>query len=351
MASYTVKSGDTLSAIAARYHTTVGSLAKTNHISNPNLIRVGQKLTVPDSYSGGATAPTKDLRRGQKGASVKELQDSLVKLGYMTRAQVATGPGTFGPKTEAALESFQKHHGLSASGVYGPATREALAKALEDGGPKKPTGTGTTSGPTKPGGGEPWSPGPGRLMGADTSHWQSDATFEKSIAGAKWSSIKATEGTGYTDKSFKARWKEMGKLVDSGKMKLRMAYHFMSPGDGTAQAKHFLQTLGVDGKLPAGTRLCLDWEAKALKDPRALKDAANYIHKVTGLWPIVYTSASNVSAALKQVPDAPIWMAKWTNGKSVTNVPFVQYADGPGYDRDFFNGDEAALERFAGFTK
>lgn len=41
---YTVKSGDTLSGIANRLGTSVSSLASRNHISNPNLIFVGQRL-------------------------------------------------------------------------------------------------------------------------------------------------------------------------------------------------------------------------------------------------------------------------------------------------------------------
>lgn len=43
---YTVKSGDTLSAIAKKYNTTVNAIAKKNGISNPNLIYPGQRLTI-----------------------------------------------------------------------------------------------------------------------------------------------------------------------------------------------------------------------------------------------------------------------------------------------------------------
>lgn len=42
---YTVKSGDTLSGIAGRLGVSVGHLAQTNHISNPNLIFIGQRLS------------------------------------------------------------------------------------------------------------------------------------------------------------------------------------------------------------------------------------------------------------------------------------------------------------------
>lgn len=44
---YTVKSGDTLSGIAAKYGTTYQKLARYNGISNPNLIHPGQKITIP----------------------------------------------------------------------------------------------------------------------------------------------------------------------------------------------------------------------------------------------------------------------------------------------------------------
>lgn len=197
--------------------------------------------------------------------------------------------------------------------------------------------------------GEPWKKGPGQLEGGDTSHYQSAATFEKSIAHSQFAAIKATEGTSYVDPTFKKRWAELGHKIDQGKMSLRMAYLFLDKGNGAGQAKHFLDTLGIKGKLKPGTRLALDWEAGALSSPQTLKDAANYIHKVTGLWPIVYTSASQVGRARAVVPNAPMWEAKWSGGKADHNVPFVQYSDGPGYDHDVFNGGVAALRKFAGF--
>lgn len=47
--SYTVKSGDTLSAIAKEKKTTVDAIAKKNKISNVNLISVGQILEIEDA--------------------------------------------------------------------------------------------------------------------------------------------------------------------------------------------------------------------------------------------------------------------------------------------------------------
>lgn len=47
--SYTVKSGDTLSAIAKQYNTSVEEIANSNQISNINLISVGQVLEINSS--------------------------------------------------------------------------------------------------------------------------------------------------------------------------------------------------------------------------------------------------------------------------------------------------------------
>ncbi len=43
---YTVGTGDTLARVAAAHHTTRQALARINHLSNPNLIRTGQRLSL-----------------------------------------------------------------------------------------------------------------------------------------------------------------------------------------------------------------------------------------------------------------------------------------------------------------
>lgn len=52
--TYTVRSGDTLSSIAAKFGTSYQALASLNGISNPNLIYVGQVLRVSGSASTGS---------------------------------------------------------------------------------------------------------------------------------------------------------------------------------------------------------------------------------------------------------------------------------------------------------
>ena len=97
--SYTVRSGDTLGTIAARHGTTVAALVKTNRLSNPNLIRIGQELQVPASGgsagggrgvrppAGGAT--THVVRVGQTLSAIADRYD--VPVGQIVAANGITG--------------------------------------------------------------------------------------------------------------------------------------------------------------------------------------------------------------------------------------------------------------------
>ena len=53
--TYVVQAGDTLSGIAARFGTTVAELVSLNNISDPNLIYVGQVLKIPSSGNSSRT--------------------------------------------------------------------------------------------------------------------------------------------------------------------------------------------------------------------------------------------------------------------------------------------------------
>ncbi len=50
MTTYSVRRGDTLSALARKYNTSVSALAQANNIKNVNLIRTGQQLRIPDGF-------------------------------------------------------------------------------------------------------------------------------------------------------------------------------------------------------------------------------------------------------------------------------------------------------------
>ncbi|XXF76250.1 LysM peptidoglycan-binding domain-containing protein [Myxococcaceae bacterium GXIMD 01537] len=68
MATYRIRPGDTLSALAARFKTSVSALARANKIANPNLIYAGKTLVIPGK--GDSFEPAKGS--GSKpGGSVK----------------------------------------------------------------------------------------------------------------------------------------------------------------------------------------------------------------------------------------------------------------------------------------
>lgn len=65
MASYKIKKGDTLSAIAKANGTTVDALVKANNIKNKNLIVTGKSLTIPGK-SNKANVPAAATRAADK---------------------------------------------------------------------------------------------------------------------------------------------------------------------------------------------------------------------------------------------------------------------------------------------
>jgi LysM repeat protein len=91
--TYTVQQGDTLGSIAKRFGTTVAQIQALNNITNPDMVSVGQKLTVPGAAAGASSgaavavptagqAKTYTVQRGDTllsiarrfGLTVKQLQ-------------------------------------------------------------------------------------------------------------------------------------------------------------------------------------------------------------------------------------------------------------------------------------
>ncbi len=78
--------------------------------------------------------PNTNLQPGTRSNEVKQLQDYLVSQGYMTQAQMNTGPGIYGPKTKAAVTRLQEDLGVdntTGPGFYGPRTRKAVQEAVQ----------------------------------------------------------------------------------------------------------------------------------------------------------------------------------------------------------------------------
>ena len=62
------------------------------------------------------------LRTGDSGTDVKQLQENLIQLGYLT----GTADGDYGAKTVEAVRDFQKANNLTADGTAGADHPEAL---------------------------------------------------------------------------------------------------------------------------------------------------------------------------------------------------------------------------------
>lgn len=82
MATYTIAPGDTLSGIAQKYGTTVNALASANNIANPNLIRAGASLSIPQSMGVTAKAPEANL-----SAPKTTISGSQANTGYTSLLQ------------------------------------------------------------------------------------------------------------------------------------------------------------------------------------------------------------------------------------------------------------------------
>ena len=76
--------------------------------------------------SSGSGSSASGLKLNSKGTDVRNLQQDLTTLGYYW----AKITGNFGEKTEAAVKRFQEENGLTADGVAGTKTLNAVAAAV-----------------------------------------------------------------------------------------------------------------------------------------------------------------------------------------------------------------------------
>lgn len=109
-------------------------VVKTKLLSrNPNFWGIMDKYFDYDDADYVPVSPEigeRILRNSMEGDDVKELQESLIKLGYDCGKWGADGD--FGDATELALKEFQKDNALEVDGEYGSKSHEAMVKALAE---------------------------------------------------------------------------------------------------------------------------------------------------------------------------------------------------------------------------
>lgn len=129
---YVVQPGDTLGKIADQVDATMDEILEANpSIKNPNLIRVGQEITIPGEAEPKPTKP-KLYEKGDAGEKVKDIQDVLNYLGY----NAGVVDGRFGPQTDKAVKAFQKDERITIDGIVGPNTFDAFEDAAR---PRRPS--------------------------------------------------------------------------------------------------------------------------------------------------------------------------------------------------------------------
>lgn len=107
----------------AHYMGLVSGCAET--VANAAVVDLGQTMC-----DAGGCSPAPNLAVGSVGTSVALLQWDLAYLGWMSRSTVLLGDGHFGPRTLAALRSFQAAQSVPATGLYGPLTAAVLRRSL-----------------------------------------------------------------------------------------------------------------------------------------------------------------------------------------------------------------------------
>jgi LysM repeat protein len=129
--TYTVRSGDTLSAIAERYYNNPGDWqwiynANRSTISNPDSIYVGETLTIPYSAPSGTTSYTPRHAKSTPQATVlttsaSKLSGNLSCSGLEALWETAGGsPGEAFMAAEIAMaESGGRQYALSPTNDYG----------------------------------------------------------------------------------------------------------------------------------------------------------------------------------------------------------------------------------------
>ena len=146
--THTVRRGETLSGIAARYGTSVQKIAAANHLRDPNLIVTGEVLRVPGG--GGSPASSPRMHRVSSGENLSQIAarygvsvQAMARVNHLAdpnlivsgaRLRIPRGSSTFVPSSvpapnspgvEGLLERHAAEHGVEESLVKAVAWQES----------------------------------------------------------------------------------------------------------------------------------------------------------------------------------------------------------------------------------
>lgn len=155
------------------------------------------------------------------------------------------------------------------------------------------------------------------MLGMDISNYQKNIDFTK--GNYDFSIIKATEGVGFTDKSFhnfSVQLTKMNKLIG--------CYHFARPDLNKTlagmerEADWFIETVESEGLLHKSI-LVLDWETEPMDREDLIQAWVLRVESQTGVTPWIYGSKSKLKKWKDYWPvnHCPIWMAAWPSIKPI----------------------------------
>ena len=153
------------------------------------------------------------------------------------------------------------------------------------------------------------------MYGMDLSHYQDKIDLSKGQY--DFCIIKATEGIGYTDKSFDkfaVQLTELDKLVG--------CYHYARPDLHStvdkmkSEALWFIKEVNRMNLLGKAI-LVLDWEVEPMDNESMVATWCDTVFNETGVTPVIYGSSSKINKwstmGWQVIKDYPIWIAKWSS--------------------------------------
>jgi LysM repeat protein len=110
---HSVQKGETLSSIATSYGTSWKKLADYNNLSNPNKLKVGQEIRIPDSF--GASAPAAPVKRAAPVSS--RPVPSSIKQGSSYTIQKGDSLSTIAKRSGLTVSEIKVANGLTSDSI------------------------------------------------------------------------------------------------------------------------------------------------------------------------------------------------------------------------------------------
>jgi peptidoglycan hydrolase-like protein with peptidoglycan-binding domain len=121
-----VTSAAVITASSAPVTPTTGGAAVTSLPGIAETTAPATPAAVTTIASRVVTSPSENVRKGDTGPGVEQIQTALRAAGYDLKAD-----GVFGDVTDRAVRDYQEENGLTVDGVVGPNTWAKLGSAGE----------------------------------------------------------------------------------------------------------------------------------------------------------------------------------------------------------------------------